>query len=114
VRRCGSSGGERPHLTGQIARLTEQITTAVQGLPGPEKHTRPGPSLVERLDAMPGVRPTTAHILLAELGPNMAVFPTADHLASWAIQTHRQTPRAQEGPGRRRPLNPDHRLAPDQ
>ncbi|MGW1494568.1 IS110 family transposase [Streptomyces sp. NPDC002402] len=79
------------HLTRQIARLTEQITTAVQDLPGPEEHTRPGPSLVERLDAIPGVGPTIAHILLAELGPNMAVFPTADHLASWAKLTPRTT-----------------------
>ncbi|MGW4983126.1 transposase [Streptomyces mirabilis] len=59
--------------------------------PGPEEHTRPGPSLVERLDAIPGVGPTTAHILLAELGPDMAVFPTADHLASWAKLTPRTT-----------------------
>ncbi|MFF7888159.1 transposase [Streptomyces sp. NPDC020794] len=60
-------------------------------LPGPEEHTRPGPSLVERLDAIPGVGPTTDHILLAELGPDMAVFPTADHLASWAKLTPRTT-----------------------
>ncbi|GGL18444.1 IS110 family transposase [Streptomyces flaveus] len=79
------------HLTGQIARLDGQITAAVQDLPGPQEHTRPGPSLVERLDAIPGVGLTTAHILLAELGPDMAVFPTADHLASWAKLTPRTT-----------------------
>ncbi|WP_229882274.1 IS110 family transposase [Streptomyces alanosinicus] len=81
------------HLTAQIARLTEQITTVVRDLPGPEGTSalRPGPSLVERLDAIPGVGITTAHVLLAELGPDMGVFPTADHLASWAKLTPRTT-----------------------
>jgi transposase len=79
------------HLTAQIARLTEQITTAVRDLPGPEQTSRPGPSLVERLDAIPGVGTTIAHVLLAELGPDMSVFPTSDHLASWAKLTPRTT-----------------------
>ncbi|WP_416981889.1 IS110 family transposase [Streptomyces sp. T028] len=79
------------HLTAQIARLTDQIAAAVQQLPGPEGSSRPGPSLVERLDAIAGVGITTAHVLLAELGPDMGVFPTSDHLASWAKLTPRTT-----------------------
>ena len=37
-----------------------------------------------RLDAIPGVGPRTAQILIAELGVDMRQFPTPRHLASWA------------------------------
>jgi transposase len=37
-----------------------------------------------RLDAIPGVGPRTAEILIAELGVDMRQFPTARHVASWA------------------------------
>jgi transposase len=36
------------------------------------------------LDTIPGVSQRTAEILLAEIGPDMARFPSAKHLASWA------------------------------
>ncbi len=37
-----------------------------------------------RLDTIPGVNKRTAEVLIAELGVDMTVFPTAGHLASWA------------------------------
>ena len=37
-----------------------------------------------RLDTIPGVNQRTAEVLIAELGVDMSVFPTAGHLASWA------------------------------
>jgi transposase len=40
--------------------------------------------LVSRLCTIPGVDRTTARVLLAELGTDMAQFPTAAHAASWA------------------------------
>jgi transposase len=39
---------------------------------------------VDRLDEVPGVGQTAAHLLLAELGVDMTRFPTAGHLVSWA------------------------------
>jgi transposase len=36
------------------------------------------------LDDIPGVGPTTAHAIIAEIGVDMTRFPTAAHLASWA------------------------------
>jgi transposase len=39
---------------------------------------------IERLDAIPGVNPTIAQAILAELGKEMNRFPTAAHAASWA------------------------------
>jgi transposase len=39
---------------------------------------------IQRLDTIPGVNQRTAEALVAELGIDMSVFPTAGHLASWA------------------------------
>jgi transposase len=39
---------------------------------------------IERLDAIPGVNPTIAQVILAELGKDMSRFPNAGHAASWA------------------------------
>ena len=37
-----------------------------------------------RLDTIPGVNKRTAEVIIAEIGVDMGVFPTAGHLASWA------------------------------
>jgi transposase len=39
---------------------------------------------VDRLDEIPGVGPTAACVLIAEIGVDMGRFPTPAHLASWA------------------------------
>jgi transposase len=57
-----------------IARLSAEIAQRLQ----------PDEAAVERLDTIPGVGRWTAEILLAELGTDMARFPSARHLASWA------------------------------
>jgi transposase len=38
----------------------------------------------DRLDSIPGVGKRAAEIIIAEIGADMSVFPTAGHLASWA------------------------------
>ena len=40
--------------------------------------------IIARLDAIPGIDRRTAEVILAEIGPNVTPFPTAQHLASWA------------------------------
>lgn len=57
-----------------IARLDERIADL----------TRPLQPVLERLDAIPGVDRRVAEVLLAEIGPDVASFPTDAHLASWA------------------------------
>ncbi|MFE7635595.1 IS110 family transposase [Kitasatospora sp. NPDC057518] len=83
------------HFTRQISELDRHITMLLNELAGPAaaaEHDdapttavgRPGPELVERLDAVPGVGATTAHIILAEIGLDMNRFPSPEHLVSWA------------------------------
>ena len=49
-----------------------------------------------RLDAIPGVGPVAAQMILAEIGTDMRRFPTPGHLASWA----RFAPGVSESAGR--------------
>jgi transposase len=51
---------------------------------------------VARLDAIPGVGPVAAQMILAEIGLDMSRFPTPAHLASWA----RFAPGVSESAGR--------------
>jgi transposase len=53
---------------------------------------------VEKLDEIPGVGTTVAHVVLAEIGIDMSRFPTAAHLASWA----RFAPGVKESAGRKK------------
>lgn len=46
--------------------------------------TAPHEPILQRLDAIPGIDRRTAEVILAEIGPNVTAFPTAQHLASWA------------------------------
>jgi transposase len=61
-------------LEALIARLSERI----------EESLAPFGQAVERLQSIPGVSQRTAQTVVAEVGPQAAAFPSADHLASWA------------------------------
>jgi transposase len=61
-------------LDGLIAEVSAEIAERV----------RPFEDAVARLDGIPGVGRATAEVLVAEVGTDMARFPTARHLASWA------------------------------
>jgi transposase len=39
---------------------------------------------IELLDSIPGIDQTAAYTILAEIGKEMAAFPTAQHICSWA------------------------------
>jgi transposase len=82
------TGRFRPHhafLVGQILAhldyLEEAIATVSTHV---EEQLRPFAQQVERLMTIPGVQRRTAETILAEIGTDMTVFPSAAHLASWA------------------------------
>jgi transposase len=49
-----------------------------------EEEIRPFEPAVELLRSIPGVERRAAEVIIAEIGTDMSVFPTAGHLASWA------------------------------
>ena len=51
-----------------------------------EEQLAPFATAAELLCTIPGVQQRTAELLIAEIGTDMSVFPTAGHLASWAGQ----------------------------
>jgi len=61
-------------LEGLVGRLEARITEVLA----------PFGDKVARLLTVPGISRTVAEVVLAELGPDLATFPSADHLASWA------------------------------
>jgi len=61
-------------LDEQIAGLTETIGEQIT----------PFERAVELLCTIPGVQRRAAEVIVAEIGVDMSVFPTAKHLASWA------------------------------
>jgi transposase len=62
------------HLDELIGRLSDRIEEALA----------PFAQAQERLQTIPGISQRVAETVLAEIGPNMEQFPSADHLASWA------------------------------
>ncbi|MBT2445179.1 IS110 family transposase [Streptomyces sp. ISL-36] len=61
-------------VTATEARLSEEIT----------RQLAPFRRQVELLTTIPGVSTKSAEVILAEIGMDMARFPSAAHLASWA------------------------------
>jgi len=61
-------------LDGQIAELNQEV----------ERRLRPFETLLERLQAIPGIGPRNSEQILVEVGTDMSRFPTDSHFASWA------------------------------
>jgi transposase len=62
------------HLDGMMARLDAQV----------EAMTVPFGPQIQALCTIPGIGERTAQVVISEIGVDMARFPTAAHLASWA------------------------------
>jgi transposase len=86
-------------LLGQMLRRVDAITADVAAVQAriDTQLGELGPA-VARLDAIPGVGPIAAQLILAEIGLDMTRFPTPAHLASWA----RFAPGVSESAGRKR------------
>jgi transposase len=75
-------------MDAEISELNTEIT----------RRLAPFQTVLDRLDAIPGIGRRTAEAVLAEIGPDVDRFPTAGHLASWA----RVCPGNNESAGKRR------------
>jgi transposase len=85
-------------LAGQVARLTARIEELIGAIPaaqgvdadgvtGPGAGAGPDAAVLPamaRLDEIPGISAHGAQIIVSEIGLDMARFPTAAHLVSWA------------------------------
>jgi transposase len=81
----GNFGSHQRFLLAQQLAHLEQLDELIECLDAEVvERLRPVAEVVDRLDTIPGVGRRTAEILLAEIGLDMARFPTARHLASWA------------------------------
>jgi transposase len=65
------------HIEAQEAEIAD-LDARIEELIAPFGHQ------VELLSTIPGVDKRAAQTILAEIGPDMSVFPTPGHLASWA------------------------------
>lgn len=79
------------HYTTQIEALTARI----------EKLAEPYLPQVRQLDEINGVGTISAQDIIAEIGADMTVFPTAAHLVSWA----RWSPQVKQSAGKRKGSN---------
>jgi transposase len=70
----GLALGHLEHLEAAIARLDARVDEVIA----------PFAVARDRLDTITGVGKRAAEAIIAEIGVDMSVFPTAGHLASWA------------------------------
>ena len=95
-------GNVRDHHRFLIKLHLDQIDAldkAIRELDGRvEQHLGPFRKNVEILTTMPGVSEIAGNVIVSEIGYDMARFPTAAHLVSWAGFC----PRADESAGKRR------------
>jgi transposase len=70
----GLALGHLKHLEAAIARLDARVDEVVA----------PFAAARDRLDTITGVGKRAAEMIIAEIGVDVSVFPTAGHLASWA------------------------------
>jgi transposase len=78
-------------ITADIAALDARI----------EAEITPFTAAVRKLDEVPGINLAAAHAIIAEIGLDMARFPTAGHLVSWA----KYAPGVKESAGKKKGKN---------
>ncbi|MFJ2032796.1 IS110 family transposase [Streptosporangium sp. NPDC087985] len=86
-------------LLGKMLGRVDAISSDIADLDAKiEELVAPFASAAARLDEIPGIGPTSAAVILAEIGTDMSRFPTPGHLASWA----RFAPGVKESAGRKK------------
>lgn len=68
-------------LLSQLDEINERIAVVNERIAA---CTAPYEALIQRLCTIPGINRVNAEVILAEIGPDVSHFLTAQHLASWA------------------------------
>ena len=85
ARRCGAASATHALLVGLALDHLEHLEGAIAALDGRiDEVIAPFAAARDRLDTITGVGKRAAEVIIAEIGVDMTVFPTAGHLASWA------------------------------
>jgi transposase len=85
--RAALTGHFRAHHAFLVGRLLADLEYCEEAIADVstriEALMRPFASQLARLDTIPGINRRTAEVVIAEMGTDMTVFPTARHAASW-------------------------------
>ena len=91
--------GHHAFLLGRMLSRVDAISAGIAALDARiEEMVSPFADAVARLDEIPGISLTAAHVIIAEAGVDMTRFPTAGHLVSWA----RFAPGVKESAGKKK------------
>jgi transposase len=94
--------GHHAFLLAQMLGRVDAITADIAALDVRiEEQIAPFAAAVSRLDEVPGINLAAAHAIIAEIGLDMARFPTAAHLVSWA----KYAPGVKESAGKKKGKN---------
>ena len=86
-------------LLGTMLRRVDAISADIAALDARiAEQAAPLAGAVAQLDEIPGISLASAYVILAEIGTDMARFPTAGHLVSWA----RLAPGVKESAGKKK------------
>jgi len=81
----GLIGEHQKKILSTMLRHIDFLDAEIEKLDAEVKERmRPFEEQVKRLDSIAGVGERSAQTIIAEIGTDMSVFPTANHLASWA------------------------------
>lgn len=81
----GLMGSHQRAILATMLRHIDYLKEEIERLDGDVKERlQPHQEQVAKLDAIAGVGERSAQTIIAEIGVDMSVFPTANHLASWA------------------------------
>lgn len=82
---AGTLGATARFLVGQHLAHWRELDTRIAAYDAEiARVLAPHAALRERLDAVPGIGPRTAEIIVAEIGATVDRFPTPRHLSAWA------------------------------